>query len=503
MERVHVFDPQGSLPCERSDARTANGRAMYGSSSLVGVRTARRLREFGPLFSRLFALGLVLFMMQPWSPRVSIFPLQVLLIWVLFSWAALFRGAALKHTLGIFSTTQWLIVLTLAGAIFVRSVLDGANIERFGQLATGVAIALLGAVVFQSERGRRILLTGLSLGATLSCCIAMLQYFNFAPWVWQATKYAHVGYIYGSTGLENNPVAFSYSVIGAGVVLVSSWLLRWRAGIRTVSTPSGLAFFSGFAIIAGLVVSNSRSGLLGLTLGIIVVTVWGRIPRASHKPLPDSNPTFGPAVALHTLFFGLMALMLLIGLTMYAVRVRESSVLADVRFLKTWQAYLPVIWRNPLGLPGDADMMLAMREAGTLAHASALAKTGGGVIDPHNFLLTTGIAYGPVAAVALCLLYSSALRDARRSFISLRRSGRARQALWVVLLTAANVAILGHSWFHNASIAMGEMRNWLWLGLLGAMVRQGAGNRVRTPHDKGSRHGRLSSHQERPSHYNG
>ncbi len=48
----------------------------------------------------------------------------------------------------------------------------------------------------------------------------------------------------------------------------------------------------------------------------------------------------------------------------------------------------------------------------------------------------------------------------------LQRTKDTIPALWLLAFLAANTCLLIHSCFHNANLATGEMRNWLWLGLL-------------------------------------
>ncbi len=250
-------------------------------------------------------------------------------------------------------------------------------------------------------------------------------------------------------------------------MLLGGWLLYLKSGVRLVPIRSGWMVILSMLFIAGLIASNSRSGLLGVVLAVVVLMSSRRIYSVFRNvDTYRSHILSASARAARALLIGMLVVTALVGLTIYAFTVRETEILEDTRFLVTWRAYLPIIWNNPLGLPGGADLIQAMDQSGTIEHALALERSGGRIIAPHNLLLTTGVSYGPVAAVALFFLYFSAFRDARRAFVAFQHQGCSRESLWVVLLIAVNVAIFTHSWFHNASIAMGEMRNWLWVGLL-------------------------------------
>ena len=438
----------------------------------ISNKSKGKLHKSTQGITRFFALSLFLLVIQPWSPRVSIFPFHILLIWFLFAIFFLFRSSLLKKRLSLFSSLQWISISILIISIFLRSSLDGWEIERVGQFITGIMIAILGSQSFQNEQGRKTVITALALGVTISSAFAILQYFNFAPWLWQASKYTGKG-ITDSTGLENNPVAFAYSIVGFGTFLLGSWLLRRRPNKNIVSFPSGVVFIFSSIIIIGLILSNSRSGLFGLSLGIALV-LYGRNFIKTQRQLIQTKSNISSVSVNYTnrvVFTGYIALLATIGLTIYAVTAKDTGVFRDIRIGATWQFYIPYIWHNPLGMPNGINMVQALRELSLADNLSLILTETGIIISPHNLLLTTGISYGPLAMLALAVLYITALYDSRRAFLALKHAKDSTAASWILLLIAVNVSIIAHSWFHNASIAIGEMRNWLWLGLLLTVAR--------------------------------
>jgi hypothetical protein len=120
-----------------------------------------------------------------------------------------------------------------------------------------------------------------------------------------------------------------------------------------------------------------------------------------------------------------------------------------------------------LGVPNAVVLIEVFDKTGAFEYVQVLLNSRGtAVVSPHNLLLTTGVSFGPFAALALGVLYWVALRDGKIALKISYHQGDLLNAFWVLLFLVANVAIITHSWFHNASIAMGEMRNWLWFGLL-------------------------------------
>jgi len=410
-------------------------------------------------------------MAQPWMPEIYGIPIQVLMIWFLFAWLILFHFSSFIKSISIFSHFQWLAIGVLAGIIFLRSALDGWNMLHFGQLMTGIMIALLGSIVFLRKGGIKIILTLLSFGVMVSCLFCILQYFNFSSWVWQASRYKNTGYIYGSTGLEFSPVSFGYSVIGISMILIGSCLLYLRYHINLVPLKLKFMFLIGVLIITGIIFSNSRSSMFGMCLGIVVLRLAKRPIRKSQQFAKERNPDLQSLslslrnTKLFRNFFAWQIVIIIISsLFIYGFTIREG-ITEDVRIYLTWHAYLPIILKNPMGF-GEVEFRKKIEMAETNEYLTELKIKMERLIAPHNLFLTTGVTYGLLAALSLLFFYGSIFINGMRTYSKLRQSGNTRAALWILLLISVNLAIFIHSFFHNASIAIGEMRNWLWIGAL-------------------------------------
>ena len=409
-------------------------------------------------------------MMQPWVPEVYSIPLHVLIIWLLLVITLIVNFRLIIHGLTIFSIVHWSAILILGVSILVRSALDDWDFLRFIQLLTGIIIAIFGGIVFQNQKARRIILISLSLGVVVSCTIAVLQYFEISHWLWQKSKYARVGYVYGSTGMENCPVSFSYSILGIGMTLISIWLIQWRHKIKLINIRGTFLFLSNLIVLIGLIVSNSRSGLLGIAVGILVTVgcsrkVRHKINRTEEVKKKEYIEKKYHYLKLHSFMTVLFATMIVSGLIYFSVTARNATIIQDARIFASYEVYLPVILNNPLGIPKNVSKIDVFEDIGS-SYSEIQEKLGGSVIAPHNLFLTTGVTFGPVAAVALFILYFSALYQGRHTFNLLLRTNLISEAFWILILVSANICIITHSWFHNANLAIGEMRNWLWLGML-------------------------------------
>jgi hypothetical protein len=395
---------------------------------------------------------------QPWSFDIGVVPIQVIIIWVLFLWFVFARFFMFEHALTLFSGVQWGAILIMGISILTRSVSDGDSL-RFAQLVTGVMLAIIGAIVFRGAQGRKTIIMSLAVTAALSGLVALLQRAGQLSWTFERTLYAESSGNVPS-GLELSPVPYAYSILGIQVVLLAHLLFGWWNRIRLISIPLFISLVCTLCILGGLVVSQSRSGLLGIVAAGIILVLGGSILRLRILPRP--------------VLIGLAILGVVYAST---VKLTDEDVLTeDVRLSTTWQAYVPLIWEAPVGYAHALSSVeywdrvsVVDRSASYLAVMDEL-----GGVAPHNIFLTTAVAYGPVASIAQLVLYGSVLFFGVKRLLLLRAPHERALALWIMTLIAANVAVLIHCWFHNANLATGEMRNWLWLGALSAITRRKA-----------------------------
>ncbi|MFH1118146.1 MAG: O-antigen ligase family protein [Pseudomonadota bacterium] len=402
-----------------------------------------------------FAVAVSLFCMQPIAPEIRQIPLQIFLIALVFLWYLLTRLSVLLYACTSIGPVQWTGIMALIGTRTLRLATDDAEILFLFQLLTGVIIALIGYLTWRNHRARLIVLRLFSVVIAISAVVAILQYVTPFTSLWSWTTYRGVGYVYGSAGLESNPVSFAYSVVGMAAVVIGAAIVWYRYSIRLMPFRPLTLIALCFAVAGALMAANSRSGMLGLAVAAFWVAC-GRIELFSNrrnKMAFRAAVVVGIAVLIH-----------------FADSAREKGVFEDARITATWSAYLPVIVNNPVGLPLASSMLEAISNANAEADERMKGKDGR-IISPHNLLLSCGLSYGPFGSLGLILIYASAFVRGLRALRLFRRDHRSVDAAWVLVLMAANAAVLSHCWFHNASIALGEMRNWLWLGFLAGASR--------------------------------
>ncbi len=451
---MSVHRVTSDLHCGQPMANTQVLTDAYRFEKKPHVITARRSLPF--FLVLLFGISLVLFVNQAWSADIGPIPIQVFLVWTIAVGLFLFRGRALREAISIFSLGQIAALSVLLGFVVLRGILNDWNMLRTAQMLTGIALALEGAIFFKDARGRKILFVSLAIGAVTSSAVAVLQYFDLEPELWQRSVYNDAGrFVYGATGLEATPVPYAYSVVGIGVVLMARFMLARNRLPRWLPIPFTLAFLFSALVLAGLLSSNSRSGILGFLSGVIIVEMGRRFLKFKSMIQPPVLIVLGGA---------------LLG---YAVTIREVPVLEDLRLIANWVVYVPALIEFPLGRQDILAFDDLLYQAHPVAGASEIVDSfmSRSIIAPHNLFLTTGMEYGLIAMLAFIFLYVSLFVSGLKGFRQFAKKGEIISAVWVLVFIAANIAVFVHSWFHNASLAVGEMRNWLWVGLLLSQAR--------------------------------
>ena len=87
------------------------------------------------------------------------------------------------------------------------------------QIITGLIYALIGSMIFYSEKGFKIFIKFAISITVLSAIIAIMQYLQITPAFLSWTKYeSHI--FYGAAGLELSPVTFSYSMLCSSTLIL-------------------------------------------------------------------------------------------------------------------------------------------------------------------------------------------------------------------------------------------------------------------------------------------
>jgi hypothetical protein len=359
-------------------------------------KVKQRLAFFPDPIVLIFGLSLALYTIQPWAFQIGDIPLQTVLVWFTAIWAIIFRGPLIRKHLATFSEIQWIAIGVLLIFVLTRAALDGAGYLRVWQLLTGIQIAILGGAMFRSSYGRKVAVVALVALVMASSIVALLQSRGLAVWSWSGTWYADNAGGGVPSGLETSPISFAYSMLGVATLLLAHIIFGLRNRIRLLPLSLGSAVLCLSISTAALVVSLSRSGLLGLVAAGLVLMVGAGIVRVKVVPRSFLIVLVGAAVAY-----------------VWRVKPRDTGTgFEEWRFLDNWRAFLPVIRSYPLGIPEGLENIEVLERVLLVAlgtRAGALIERTGN-LDPHNIFLTTAVSYGVIAAVSLTVLYQCSLR---------------------------------------------------------------------------------------------
>lgn len=321
------------------------------------------------------------------------------------------------------------------------SVKDTEALKKSAQLLTGIVAYCLAFRSFSSPVLRHRLLSVVFLTCGSSGLVALLEgYTRFiTPWSVYVGSPQRAG-----VGLEGHPVPFVYSLLIPIVLAATVCLARVDGLPRTTRWTAGFGGLLGFV---GIAAAASRSGTAGIVLGSAIgVFLLGALRRGGR--------------------IACIVLAVVVASPLLVPRIKQldkGDISQDARVGATWIAYMPLVASNPLGLSPDSpkvrEFLGARKMLGIqLDAASALE---GLAVNPHNAFMTTSVNFGWIPGIVLLLLY---LYPAALLLRSYRRAASPESRLWASAALGAIAGFAIHSSFHNSSILIGEMRNWIWIG---------------------------------------
>jgi hypothetical protein len=408
----------------------------------------------------MFSLLLALFTIQPWSFSLGAIPLQVLLVIVIFLWAIFFRKNTIQYFFKTFNIFQWSVIFIIIISIIYRNYQNNDSYLIVYQVLIGILLSLISSLFFCDSKSRKIILYVLLITCACSSLVAIMQRYNLAGWSWQRTLYQFSGAKQPS-GLESYPVSFSFSIVAVMTTCICMVIYN---NFNKLSEPvmlvnNKVAQVGSIVMLYGLFLSQSRSGMLGVIVGIFTAACFfEKIRKRFVRP-----------------FFLIVILGLIVFLFFFQKSILDrslplskySEVSTDSRLGENWKIFIPWIIKYPLGIPINK----AERSNKTRDDLYFAFKEHEGVA-PHNFLLIVTFAFGIPAGLAYAMFYVSIFLRAIFLINRLVRSDHSSQAIIPVVLLSANASIVIHSWFHNASLIQGEMRAWFWVGALMGCIRK-------------------------------
>lgn len=390
--------------------------------------------------------GAIAWLQEQIAPQLSLIPVHVILLFAATVAAGSWRAIALGAGSLFLTTATMLCAICLLVFAAATSDFGRIEVEQMGQIGVGLLVAMGGAWFGRSATGARRIVNGISFGVLLSALLALAEFVSSrrAPWA-LGDEFIQDG-APGVSGFDWFPVAFAYSIGPATAFLLVAGAFR----SRDVWLPSRWwCLLGGLVGSAALIASGSRSGVLGVGVG----AVFGAGIRVKLAGL--SKPTYWALSLACVAVAGSLASFI----------SGKSDAREDVRWGGTYMTYIPVILVNPLGLPNGAANATQIAEAHAALglNIDEYLFTESSKIAPHNAFMSAGVRYGWIGPVALLLLYFWPARQ----MLALARNRRLPDGVqtYSAALLGALIATAVHMSFHNASIVLGEMRSWVYIGL--------------------------------------
>jgi hypothetical protein len=278
----------------------------------------------------------------------------------------------------------WLFVgWTLASCLWAID--SGTAFAAWLPLAQLFAISVLVATIVSRDTGViRVALWSYALSAAVTAAIGSIEYLQ-SPVIFLTRAASFSG---------EDPALF------ASILLPAIIILMWEVQSRTTGLPVRLAALGALLVcIAGLALSGTRSGWIGV---IAAVIVWLLLQRSRRQVFP-----------LVALVFGVAILVVAVpGLGDFLVGRAETSVATGgAGRTDIWAVGLYILTTAPLLGVGFGNFPLAFSPY-MIAQASAglapiyVLSSGRG---PHNVLLGTSVETGVVGGLLLVLFFASAL----------------------------------------------------------------------------------------------
>jgi O-antigen ligase len=278
-------------------------------------------------------------------------------------------GAASVLISNAISGDPW---LSFAGTVWRR-------LGAMSQMTIFFIAAVLAAHVYADRLAARKLMLGMEAAGAIASVYAILQYAGWDPLI--------PAYLYTVGSAVRPPATLGHATYFATfllpVILIAAWFRLREAGFYRRRMHEIIFFLS----IAALILSGTRSAVLGLCAGVCALIYVGRGRLVNRKILARA--------AFRALVFATLIAVFLLLPTGAGVRVRLSQWAADWAGgprLMVWRDSLPLFRQHAVWGIGPEMFEAEFRRAESLELARAFPDHYHE--SPHNFFLEVGLGQG-------------------------------------------------------------------------------------------------------------
>lgn len=372
-----------------------------------------------------------------------IVPPQVILVYISFFFLLFSSNLNL---ISIRFLTIPLLILAIIVFIEIKAFSNISSIIRSIHLFTGIIIAIISHHIALKRKWMIILIHLIFFMVCLNAFAGLYEVFwdNILPWS-----------VYYQTNYKNICVGFEYSPVTLGYMLVAPCTIAFILSFSGIN--QGIhKIFTFLTFILGVIVlfyTGSRSAILGLLVGAL----------AGSAMLIQKKYFIRYIIAYALITIGIISL----PFVSYQLKLKITE---DNRFGVNIKEFLPFIIVNPF-----ADNNMTKEEMETRIRQDLgifnINKNQSSLVSyetPHNSFLLLGKNYGLIPLI-LSLLFFTIL-FLKGLLISNNKALPPDYRLWSNSLLGALLAFFIHSFFHHAGLFIGEMRGWIYVGLLSGFL---------------------------------
>lgn len=334
------------------------------------------------------------------TPKLAIFYLgSALLLWQAGRWRSCFAHLWRTHAGRAF----YALLIAGTASLVISSVLSndpqlsfaGTFWRRLGAVHQAIIFfvgAVIAAHVYERPNARaRQLMWGMEAAGAIASVYAILQYAGWDPLI------PHKLYTLGTAAIVRPPATLTQATYFAtfllGPILAAVWFRLQDTRPRLKRAHELVLFLT----VAALILSGTRSALLGLAVGLGALIYAERERFADRRILARAAVTAFAFVAILTVFVSLP-----VGKSVRA-RMTQWGGAADRSGgprLLVWRDSLPLVWQHPVFGIGPEMFEAEFRKTESLELARAFPDNYHE--SAHNFFLEIAISQG-IPGVALWL----------------------------------------------------------------------------------------------------
>jgi len=154
----------------------------------------------------------------------------------------------------------------------------GSTWRRFGTVAQVAVLVLTWLIAQNSQRGRTIVLRGISAACAIAAIYGIAQYLGFDPWLPKSGY--HIGE--GKWTIVRPPGTMGYVSYFATLLLVGGFLSLALARAEARTGLRRLAYAGGALCFAAMALTGTRAALLGFAAGAVSAAFLGEL-RVSRR----------------------------------------------------------------------------------------------------------------------------------------------------------------------------------------------------------------------------